>query len=341
MEQILDLFPPNAALDGDGMLQVGGCRLDHIAEEFGTPVLLVDEDGLASARPGVPRRVPLAVAADARRLRVEGVPLHRYPAGASPRRASGLDVAGGGEILSGAGRRRRPGDVLVLHGNAKSSEEIALAVEHGVGLVVVDNFDDIDRLEAHRAGRADPGLPGPGDPRGAGVDTHAPHATGHAGSKFGLMPDDARRAIARIEAQPAAAARGAAHPRRVADPATPRRWPPPWRRWPARRPSRRLRPGRWARRPVHLRRAARRRSRSTPTRCSPRPAQLLPEQARLIVEPGRSMVARSATRCTGSRRSSAASRPYVAVDGGMGDNLEVSLTGQRFEATIADRLAAR
>jgi diaminopimelate decarboxylase len=37
---------------------------------------------------------------------------------------------------------------LVLHGNAKTDEEIELALEHGIGLVVVDNGDDVDRLEA-------------------------------------------------------------------------------------------------------------------------------------------------------------------------------------------------
>ena len=40
-----------------------------------------------------------------------------------------------------------PARDLVLHGNAKSDTDIELAVREGVGLVVIDNFDDIDRLE--------------------------------------------------------------------------------------------------------------------------------------------------------------------------------------------------
>ena len=59
----------------------------------------------------------------------------------------GLDVAGGGEILTALKAGVDPA-LIVLHGNAKSDEEIALAVEHGIGLVVVDNADDVDRLEA-------------------------------------------------------------------------------------------------------------------------------------------------------------------------------------------------
>ena len=65
---------------------------------------------------------------------------------------------------------------------------------------------------------------------------------------------------------------------------------------------------------------------------------LLPDGCRIIVEPGRSMVATTACtvyRVTTVKRGGIV---HVAVDGGMGDNLEVSLTGQRFEATIADRV---
>jgi diaminopimelate decarboxylase len=65
---------------------------------------------------------------------------------------------------------------------------------------------------------------------------------------------------------------------------------------------------------------------------------LLPQGCRIIVEPGRSMVANSA--CTVYRVTTIKRGviTHVAVDGGMGDNLEVSLTGQRFEATMVDRV---
>lgn len=107
-----------------------------------------------------------------------------------------LDVAGGGEIVTalaaGADLSR-----LVLHGNAKTDEELELAIRAGVGLVVVDNFDDIDRLDRIvPLGHVQPCLvrviPG------VQADTYAAVATGHAGSKFGLLPDDAREAIRRI-----------------------------------------------------------------------------------------------------------------------------------------------
>jgi diaminopimelate decarboxylase len=66
----------------------------------------------------------------------------------------------------------------------------------------------------------------------------------------------------------------------------------------------------------------------------------LPPDAELIIEPGRSMVASAATTLYRVVTVKRGARTFVAVDGGMGDNLEVALVGQRFEAAIADRVSA-
>ncbi|QRY55035.1 diaminopimelate decarboxylase [Mycolicibacterium septicum] len=330
---LIALFPPGTQQDADGTLMVGGCRMDTVADQFGTPAIVVDEgalrqraaDYLAAFRSRWPRS-DVAFASKS------------FPCTAVQRvmvsEGLHLDVAGGGEILSAIKAGADPAR-LVLHGNAKTDEELTLAVGRGVGLVVVDNFDDIDRLERIvPAGHKQPCLvrviPG------VEAATHASQATGHAGSKFGLMPADARAAIARIEASPrlrmdgvhthvgsqllnveqlAAAVEPIAalgtfevydlggglgvrytydeHPPRLDD---------------------------YAEAMVAQAR------------------ELLPHDSRIIVEPGRSMVATSA--CTLYRVTTVKRGviTHVAVDGGMGDNLEVSLTGQRFEATIADRV---
>ena len=118
----------------------------------------------------------------------------------------GLDVAGGGEILTALNAGVDPA-LVVLHGNAKGDEEIAMAVDHGLGLVVVDNGDDVDRLEAtvrpgHRQDVLVRVIPG------VTADTHAAVLTGHAGSKFGLSPATARELITRIERSPRLTMRG-------------------------------------------------------------------------------------------------------------------------------------
>ena len=195
-DELLGLFPPGTCLDSDGTLTVGGCRLDEVAEQFGTPAIVVSEDALRqraraylAAFRGRWPRCDVAFASKS------------FPCTAVQRvmieEGLHLDVAGGGEILTALKAGADPGK-LVLHGNAKSDEELELAVKHGVGLIVVDNFDDIDRLERIvPAGHRQPCLvrviPG------VEAATHASQATGHAGSKFGLLPDDARDAIGRIE----------------------------------------------------------------------------------------------------------------------------------------------
>ena len=194
---LLDLLPRGSEPTDDGVPVVGGCRLDRIAAEAGTPVLVVAEDALrARAREyadGLAARWPRSRVVFASKA---------FPCTAVQRvmveEGLGLDVAGGGEIL-GALKAGVDPRLVILHGNAKLPEEIALAVEHDLGLVVVDGPDDVDRLEAAvPAGRVVDVLvrviPG------VTAETHDSVLTGHDDSKFGLAPADAEALIRRIEA---------------------------------------------------------------------------------------------------------------------------------------------
>ena len=151
----MDLFPPGSATDADGMLIIGGCRADDLATEFGTPVLVVDEEALRNRareyRDELTSRWPKARAVFASKA---------FPCTAVQRvmvqEGLGLDVAGGGEILTALKAGIDP-SLIVLHGNAKTTEEITMAVENGIGLVVVDGPDDVDRLEAIGADWTRPG----------------------------------------------------------------------------------------------------------------------------------------------------------------------------------------
>jgi diaminopimelate decarboxylase len=333
---LLDLFPPGTRLDDDGTLIVGGCRLDELAAEFGTPVLVVAEDALrqrardylAAFRSRWPR-TDIAFASKSfpctavqRVMTEEG--LH-------------LDVAGGGEIITALAAGADPAR-LVLHGNAKTDEEIELAVRHGVGLVVVDNFDDIDRLE-HIIGAGGRGYVQPCLVRvipGVEASTHAAVATGHAGSKFGLLPDVARDAIARIQRSSVLRCDGVhthvgsqlLNTEQLAAAVAPIAALGTFDVYD-------LGGGLGVRYTYDER---------PPTLDDYAEAMvgqaraLVPADARLIIEPGRSMVATSACtvyRITTIKRGEIT---HVAVDGGMGDNMEVALYDQRFEAAIVDRV---
>jgi len=332
MVDLLSLFPAGSSIDDDGTVVVGGCRADDLAAEYGTPVLVVAEQALRARA----REYADELAARWENSRVVFAS-KAFPCTAVQRvmveEGLGLDVAGGGEILTAIKAGVDPG-LIVHHGNAKSDEEIAIAVEHGVGLVVVDNSDDVDRLEATvPAGRTQDVLvrviPG------VTADTHAHVLTGHEGSKFGLSPAQAAPLLDRIEqsqrlrmqglhvhvgsqildVEPFAAS--------VAPVAALGEFP-----------IYDLGGGlgsryTWADNPPtvadyldSLIGAAR---------------EHLPAEAEIIIEPGRSMVCESATtiyRVTTVKRGKVT---FVAVDGGMGDNLEVALFEQRFEAGIVGR----
>ncbi len=334
-EQLLELFPPGSSEDPDGMLTIGGCRADDLADEFGTPVLVVAQDALRDRareyRTELTQRWPNSRVVFASKA---------FPCTAIQavmvQEGLGLDVAGGGEILTALKAGVDPA-LIVLHGNAKSTEELTMAVDNGVGLVVVDGPDDVDRLEAIvPSGRTQDVLvriiPG------VTADTHAHVLTGHEGSKFGLAPPAAAELITRIEHSPRVTMRGVhAHvgsqimePEPLAAAVAPLRALGEFEIYD-------LGGGlgaryTWADQPPPvtdyldvLIGAA---------------TQHLPQQAQIIIEPGRSMVASSAAtiyRVTTVKRGSVT---FVAVDGGMGDNLEVALFGQRFEAGIANRLDA-
>jgi diaminopimelate decarboxylase len=333
MDSVLSLFPPGSAKDQDGMLLVGGARADALAAEFGTPLMVVSEEALRSRA----REYSDELTSRWARSRVVFAS-KAFPCTAVQRvmveEGLGLDVAGGGEILTALKAGVDPA-LLVLHGNAKSDEEIAMAVENRLGLVVVDNGDDVDRLEAtvqsgHRQDVLVRIIPG------VTADTHAAVLTGHEGSKFGLSPAVARELITRIQRSPKLNMRGlhvhvgsqildvGPFAESVAPVAALGEFP-----------VYDLGGGlgaryTWADRPPPigdyldaLIGAAR---------------EHLPADAEIIIEPGRSMVASAAMTLYRVVTVKRGSITFVAVDGGMGDNLEVALFGQRFEAGLADRI---
>ena len=329
--QILSLFPSGTSLNESNELLLGGCSASELVATFGTPALIIDEsalrdrarryqDGLRSRWPNseviwASKSLPLTSVF--RVLGEEGL---------------GIDVAGGGELVMALAAGINPSKI-VMHGNAKTDEEIEMAVKAGVGTIVVDNFDDIDRLERFVQNeqavlvRIIPGiLP----------DTHLANATGQNDSKFGLSIDDAKVAIARLKASKKLRLDG-----------------------------------------LHLHLGSQIMSTEPFIQSLQAIASLgefsvydlggglgvrytykdnppsieeyldaligaarkyLPASAKIMIEPGRSMVADTAVtlyRVVTIKRST---RTFVAIDGGMADNLEVSLYGQRFEATVATRV---
>jgi diaminopimelate decarboxylase len=120
-----------------------------------------------------------------------------------------IDVCSGGELLV-ALEAGFPADRIALHGNNKSDDEIAQATDAGVGLVVLDSFEEMERLSAaaSRAGRVQPVLVRVRV--GVEAHTHEYIATAHEDVKFGfsLQAGDALEAVRRASVDPALELRG-------------------------------------------------------------------------------------------------------------------------------------
>jgi diaminopimelate decarboxylase len=179
-----------------GRLEIGGCDTVELAREFCTPAYVVAEDDL---------RMRARAFMDELRAR------HRdfdvlFASKAFPctevyrvlaEEGLSCDVASGGELALALRGGFDPGRIY-FHGNAKSRRELHEALAAGVGQVVLDSFDEFDRLESVAAEfdrrqqvliRVTPGVAG---------DTHAAISTGQANSKFGFSVGDARAAIERL-----------------------------------------------------------------------------------------------------------------------------------------------
>ncbi|HVM41285.1 MAG TPA: diaminopimelate decarboxylase [Acidimicrobiia bacterium] len=176
----LSLLPRTADVADDGRLRIGGCDLADLAEEYGTPLFVYDETELRECcreYAGEFGAGDVAYASKAflcramvRLVGEEGLL---------------LDVATGGELhiaLSGG----FPSERIVFHGNNKSTEELERALRSGVGRIVLDSFDEIDRVEALVA----TGLPAPSVlvrvTPGVAADTHRHIETGVEDTKFGF-----------------------------------------------------------------------------------------------------------------------------------------------------------
>ena len=198
------LLPDSAEVGTDGQLLVGGCDLADLAEQYGTPLFVYDEDHLRARC-----REAVAAFGDGVAYATKAF-LCRAMAKLAHEEGMHLDVASGGElhVALSAGV---PADRLVLHGNNKSDHELLSAMHAGVGRIVVDSFDEIERLERLHADAVAAGRQSV-VPKvllritpGVEAHTHEFVMTGQDDSKFGfgLKVGDAARAVERATASPA------------------------------------------------------------------------------------------------------------------------------------------
>src|SRR5258707_1505079 len=329
----LSLLPDSATVDGED-LRIGDCLLSEVAGQFGVAAYGFDEQALRdrvgecqSAMTSRHRdsRVCFAVKANPSVSMIRILAAHGL----------GCDVVGAGELRLALAAGADPA-AIVMHGNAKSDEDVQAALDARIGYIVVDGFDDIDRIERLAQGRTpvllrvSPGVESA---------THAALATGGKQSKFGVPVEQVPRAIERMRAVPAIDLRGlhvhigsqilstdqfeaavdalsSLERFEVYD----------------------LGGGLGVR---YLPDAGAPPVAGYAERLVSSAHKHFGEDIKLLIEPGRSMVARAGLTLYRVVTVKRAGRLHVAVDGGMGDNLEHSLYGQRFSPLVVGRWDAQ
>ena len=345
------IYPVTARHNEAGHLEIGGCDVVELCEQFGTPLFIYDEETLRQQC----RAYTTAFSAlldDFEIVYASKAFACRAMCELVAEEGLSLDVASGGE-LTVAGLAGFPAERIYFHGNNKTPAEIALGVEMGIGYFVVDSFEEIELLEAtlaERGGakqqvllRLTPGVR---------PDTHSAVQTGQQDSKFGFGLDDgrARQAVTRLLSSKWLELTGVhAHiGSQIFDLAAYRRTIESlvsglatWRKelgFHCRLFN--LGGG------LGIRYTPRDQPASIAELAGVMVEALRGEAARhnltmprVLVEPGRSIVGKAAVTAyrVGTIKRLVGVRTYVAIDGGMSDNLRPMLYGSKYEAMLANK----
>lgn len=191
------VWPRGTDRTAGGVMRLGGLDVRALAEQYGTPLMVMDERDFRS------RCRDFAVAF--------GGPANVHYAGKAFLSGAvlrwladeelGLDVCSGGELAL-ALRAGFPAARIALHGSNKSEAELQAAIDAGLAAIVVDSFEEIARLASMTLQRADPVPVMVRVTVGVEAHTHEFIATAHEDQKFGfsLTGGDADEAVRRVVA---------------------------------------------------------------------------------------------------------------------------------------------
>jgi diaminopimelate decarboxylase len=332
------LLPRTASVNADGALSIGGVAVAEIAAQFGTPTFIYDEQHLRETC----REAVAAFGAD-RVIYATKAFINTAVVQLMNDEGLLLDVATGGELFV-ALNAGVPASRCVMHGNNKSEDELRTAMTAGLRHIVIDSFDEIERIERLHA----EGLPAPRVQLritpGLHVETHAYVSTGQDDSKFGfnLNNGDAHRAVERARSSQAMDLVGI-HCHIGSNVVTVANFEDAWRVMvdlfvPLALPEITLGGG------LGVAYTA---DDTAPTMQQwadvlKRATSALPEGIAVYVEPGRSLVATAAVTVysVGTVKPIDGIRTYISVDGGMSDNPRPMMYGSVYEVFDPQRATA-
>ena len=192
------IYPHSAIHNAAGHLEIGGCDVVDLAREFGTPLFIYDEQTVRDQCRAY-HSAFRALTGDYEIVYASKAFSCRAMAELIAQEDLSLDVATGGE-LAAARAAAFPPERIYFHGNNKSEAEIELALDAGIGHFVIDSFEEIARLEAAAATRGRRQEVLVRVTPGVRPTTHDYVQTGQQDSKFGLGLADgcAQEAVRRL-----------------------------------------------------------------------------------------------------------------------------------------------
>lgn len=347
-----DIFPDTARARGDH-LEIGGCDVTELAARYGTPLYVYDEASVVARAGGYTKALASSYPGSSRVCFAAKAYCAPWLLRLLDRQGLGLDVVSGGE-LHAALAVGFPAERIVFHGNNKAVDELEQALAAGIGRIVIDNLDELARVArlASARGTRQAVLLRVGPDVAA--NTHSHLQTGATDTKFGLgiASGQAAAGIRAALAEPSLDLRGL-HAHIGSQIFEIQGYAEAIERLFALAASfrssgfdlRELSPGGGYG------------VRYTTEDSSPRTADTIAQVGALVaaaaarhgydrlpdltIEPGRSLIASSAVALyrVGSVKRIPGGRTYVAVDGGMADNIRPTAYGAGYTAVVADRLA--
>jgi diaminopimelate decarboxylase len=194
-----ELLPLTAKVNSDDCLEIGGCDVTTLVQQFGSPLYILDEETLRAACRQYRDAFQQYYQGEAQVLYASKAWNCLAVCAIAASEGLGIDVVSGGELYTALNAGVSP-DKIYLHGNNKSQPELVLAIESGV-TIVVDNWQELHTLVELSQNtqpvrimlRLTPGIE---------CHTHEYIRTGHLDSKFGFDPNDLDEVFTFVSKQP-------------------------------------------------------------------------------------------------------------------------------------------
>lgn len=194
-----ELLPLTAKVNQHDSLEIGGCEITTLVEQFGSPLYILDEETLRTACRQYRDSFKQYYKGESQVLYASKAWNCLAVCAIAASEGLGIDVVSGGELYTALNAGVSP-DKIYLHGNNKSREELILAIESNC-TIVVDNWYELQTLAELAVNyppirimlRLTPGIE---------CHTHEYIRTGHLDSKFGFDPNDLDQVFTFVSKQP-------------------------------------------------------------------------------------------------------------------------------------------